>query len=58
MEIKSEIDYKNSLKHRADLLEAYSFLGSINADDLDKQISEVNAQIALYEAQEKELTGK
>ena len=51
MEINTESDYKKSLKKRSDLLEAYSFLGTANADSLDKQISEVDAQIERYEAQ-------
>lgn len=51
MEINTESDYKKALKKRSDLLEAYSFLGTANADSLDKQISEVDAQIERYEAQ-------
>jgi|GEM_PF-5616742 len=49
MKLKTESDYQEAVKHRADLLEAYSFLGTASADSLDKQISEVDAQIELYE---------
>lgn len=51
MEIKTEKEYQEALKKRSDLLEAYSFLGTANADSLDKQISEVDTQIGRYEAQ-------
>jgi hypothetical protein len=49
MEIKTESDYKKAVKHRADLLEAYSFLGTTNADSLDQQISVIDAEIERYE---------
>ena len=50
MEIKTEDDYKKALKHRAALLESYSFIGDVNADSVDRQISEVDASISYYEA--------
>ncbi len=51
MEIKTKSGYQKALKKRAELLEAYSFLSTASADSLDKQISEVDAQIERYEAQ-------
>lgn len=49
MEIKTEKQYQDALKKRSNLLEAYSFLGDVNSESIDQQISEIDAEIERYE---------
>ncbi|WP_168756777.1 hypothetical protein [Pseudoalteromonas peptidolytica] len=50
MEIQNEKQYQYALEKRSNLLEAYSFLGDVNSESIDRQISEIDAQIERYEA--------